>query len=485
VATAVAAATATTPERKPQPKRAHSSRQQPINPPADEADRETMERQARRAGAATALGASRFTAWLADLLVRLRPPQTGRETEEPVNWTWAAIIAIAIPILVAAIVTSVYVARDQARTLSAMKTEMAQSLVLAEEAATPAEARQHYVAALALAEQANTQLRPGDAEVNRMQTAAREQLDELDGVTRLTAVPFYQYSEGTALKGVTLREGSNGGIFTLDMANGLVYEHDTDETYLNPLTSEPQRVVFASQTVGSHVVGNVVDFFWRLQGFSVQREGLAMLDNAGALLTYQPSLDSTFAVPLDLSAEWVNPVAATDFDERLYILDTGAEQIWKYFPDGENFIANADERTIVFSDDPDLGNAVDFDIYSEDGSLVILYNDGRIRYYDTRNGRIEWDENTLLANGLNTPLLNPTSVELVGRGLNATVFIADAGNGRIIQVSRPTGQVLAQYRAIGEDGRELFMGLTDFAVVELPLRIFVTNGTILYSATLE
>jgi hypothetical protein len=178
-------------------------------------------------------------------------------------------------------------------------------------------------------------------------------------------------------------------------------------------------------------------------------------------------------------------VAATDFEERLYVLDTGAAQIWKYYPDGESFTAQADERTVAFNEDADLGKAVDFDIYSEDGSLVVIYTDGRIRYYDTRNGRIEWDENTLLANGLTTPLVNPTSVEIVGRGLNATIYIADAGNGRIVQVSRPTGQVLAQFRATGADGTELFTGITDFAIAELPLRVFVTRGGTLYSATLE
>ncbi|HUM71242.1 MAG TPA: hypothetical protein PLK31_20620 [Chloroflexota bacterium] len=190
-------------------------------------------------------------------------------------------------------------------------------------------------------------------------------------------------------------------------------------------------------------------------------------------------------MPLDLSADWGNPVAITRFAERLYILDTGAAQIWKYFPDGENFIATADDRVIALNEDADLANAADFDIYSEDGSLVIVYNDGRIRYYDTRNGRIEWDENILLANGLVTPLVNPTSVEIVGRGLNATIYIADAGNGRIVQVSRPTGQVLAQYRATGENGAELFTGITDFAIAELPLRVFVTKGNTLYSATLR
>lgn len=482
---ATAAATAAAAERKPQPKRAQPIRQQPVPPAKDgPVEWQSMERQARQAGAQAALGASRFTAWLADLLARLRPPRSA-PAEEPVNWTLAAVIAIVIPLLVAAVVTGVYVTREQSRELAEMKMQMAQALSLADAAASDAEARQHYAAVLALAEQVNRQLRPGEAEVMRMQAVARTQLDRLEGITRLTAVPLYQYSEGTNLQAVALREGSSGGIFTLDGGSGSVYEHETDESYLNLTTATPTRILFSTQTIGSHVAGRMVDFFWRPQGFAVQREGLAVLDAAGALLTYQPSLASAYAISLDLSVDWGNPVAVTTFGERLYILDDGAAQIWRYFPDGEGFVANVDGRTVPLNEDADLANAVDFDIYSEDGSLVIVYNDGRIRYYDTRNGRVEWDENILLANGLVTPLVNPTSVEIVGRGLNATIYIADAGNGRIVQVSRPTGQVLAQYRATGDHGAELFTGMTDFAIAELPLRVFVSKGDTLYSATLR
>ncbi len=118
-------------------------------------------------------------------------------------------------------------------------------------------------------------------------------------------------------------------------------------------------------------------------------------------------------MPLDLASEWQAPIAVATFDERLYVLDIGAQVIWKYFPNGDDFTANADDRAITFSEDPDLEQVIDFDIFSQDGGLVLLYRDGRIRYYDTRSGRLEWDESDLMANGLQTPLVAPTSVEIV------------------------------------------------------------------------
>ncbi|MCZ7672690.1 MAG: hypothetical protein M5U34_39020 [Chloroflexi bacterium] len=78
----------------------------------------------------------------------------------------------------------------------------------------------------------------------------------------------------------------------------------------------------------------------------------------------------------------------------------------------------------------DLNAAIDMDLYSEDGSLLLLYGDGRIRYYDTRAGRLQWDEQELMANGgLTLPLANPTAAKLVGKGLNASIFVADPGTG--------------------------------------------------------
>lgn len=485
---ATASLPAAAPELRPQPVRegTHAPARDDIRT-LPSIDRQQVETTARRAGSQAALGLSTFTAWLAELLARLRPPSTAVATDEneaSISWTWPIVAAVLIPILIAAIVSGVYLERGRVQRLSEIRTEMAQLISQADVSGENAAlARQHYNQALALAVEAETQVRPGDTEVARLRTVARERLDVLDDITRLAAQPYYEFTdEGTALTNVALREGFNGGVFMLDKGNGLVYEFETDESYLNPLTLEPQARVFNGQAVGNQVVGNVIDFFWRPVGNAVSREGLAMLDSNGMLLTYQPNLGSTFAAPLDLASEWQTPIAITTFGERLYILDIGAQAIWKYFPNGEDFTANADDRTIFFSDDPELNQVIDFDIFSQDGSLVLLYRNGRIRYYDTRAGRLEWDESDLLANGLLAPLVAPTAVEIVGRGLNASIFVADPGSGRIIQVSRPTGQVLAQYRATASDGSELFSQITDFAVAETPLRIFVTTENILYLA---
>lgn len=480
----------TTTERKPQPVRPSPKRQEPVTPLQPETEAAggiDLENNARRAGSKVALGISIFTAWLVDLLARLRlAPASEEEERNEINILIPTLIAITIPILIAIIVSSVYLQQGRVQRLSEIKTEMGQKAGLVEQAASDDEARQLYNDIMVLAEEANTEISPGDEQIAQLRDIARNGLDRLDTVTRLDAALFYEYvTEGTNINPVILQEGFAGGVYTLDTANGYVYAHESDESYLNPI-GDPQQLFFNQQAIGTHIVGSITDMLWRPEGNVEDRPGLAMLDVNGALLNFQPGYDNTFAAPLDLASEWVTPTDIAFFDERLYILDPGAGVIWKYFPTETGFVTNADDRVIsAFDDDPQLQTAVDFDIYSGDGGLVILYADGRIRYYDTRSGRIQWDESDLLAKGLGTPLLNPTAVKIIGRGLNASIFVADAGNGRIVQISRPTGQVLAQYRATGPDGEELFNNITSFDVADTPLRILVTKGNAVYGTIQE
>jgi len=448
----------------------------PSRPPVD------VETSARRATAGAARGLSRFTGWLAELLERLRP--LPNPNEEAIKWPIPTALAILIPLIVIAVSMGVYFQWGQVRQLANLKQEMTQTLMVAQDSEAEEQARSYYNQLLSLAEQAES-IRPGDSEVVRMRNETMIALDRLDGVARLSARPYYTFDPEARLGAVVLRPGFNGDLYTLDRTSSTVYEHRTDESYTNP-EGEPRALAIGGQVpAGNYIVGNMIDLIWRQRGQAVTREGVGMLDANGVLLLYQPATEEYQLAPLDLASEWRQPVAVATYGERLYILDRGTAEIWKYYPDGYNFVLRADDRIIRFADGPDgpdLGLAVDLDLYSEDASLVVLYEDGRIRYYDTRSGRVQWDEVGLANNGLNSPLVAPNRVKLVGRGLNASVFVSDPGSGRIVQLSRG-GSVLAEYRASDERGQDLFTRITDFDVAETPLRIFVTADNVLYLAT--
>lgn len=479
VAPAAVATQFPAPIREGDVKRAAAS-SRPAPQPALQTDKIVagVEHGARQATASAAFGLANFTDWFTDMLSRLRPPR--EEGEETTHWAIPTLIAIVIPVLVAIIVTGVYLERGRVQRFADVKMAMAENIGLADGAADNETARAYYDAIIALADEAD-ELRAGDGEVGRMRQLAMAELDRLDGVTRLQAQLLHQFTSEIDLTRVVLQRDQNGGIYTLDSGNN-VYFHPTDSSYQR-LTGEPTLVLFSGKALGSHVAGRVVDMIWRRAGTAVSRDGLAMLDAGGALLTYFPNLGDTNVAPLGLASVWQVPAAITTFSERLYVLDPGAREIWKYYPDGDGFVVRENDQTLRLDPNADLHQAIDLDLYSEDGSLLLLYGDGRLRYYDTRSGRVLWDESNLLENGgLNIPLVQPTAAQLVGRGLNTSIFVADPGTGRIIQIARG-GRVVAQYRATSEMGLELFNNIKGFDVAESPLRIFVTDGSKLYVVT--
>jgi len=73
------------------------------------------------------------------------------------------------------------------------------------------------------------------------------------------------------------------------------------------------------------------------------------------------------------------------FRENLYVLDPGANQIWRYVPPiGERRYSNAPEEYFTGEDRPDLSNAIDLGI-SETGEVFVLFADGTVGRYLSGN----------------------------------------------------------------------------------------------------
>lgn len=442
-------------------------------------DVEVVEATARKATSQAAMRLSKATGGLAAVLARLRPPRASRDEQpdEYRGWALPILLAILIPIVIAIIVSGVFLQRGRVEQYGDIRQAINQNLALAGQSTDdPQAATGYYNEALMLIAEA-TSLRPDDDDLERLRQEALIGLDGLSGVARLPAQLLLEFSPGTIFTGIGLGDELNAGIYLLDSTNNRLYQQKTDDTFTNFTSDEQEVILFGEQVIGSHVIGQLVDLIWRPRGTAVSRDGLATLDERGALITFYPNFADTRAVPLGLASDWEQPKAITTFNERLYILDTGAEQIWRYFAEGDGFTVSEDQRTVEFVEDGQLDQAVDLSIYSEDGSILILYANGWMRRYV--NGRLLWSENELESNGLETPLLAPSALHIVGQGLNSSIFVIDQGTARLVQFSLG-GIFLAQYKALDENGQELFAGASDFAILENPLRIFVVNENRLY-----
>ncbi|MBP6015418.1 MAG: hypothetical protein KA586_01770 [Candidatus Promineofilum sp.] len=461
---------------------------QPVSSPADAAPStddlpsalfdapSTVETGARRVASGSARGLSRFTAWLAEVLGRL----LSHKSDEPaVHWAVPTTVALIVPLIIGAVATSVYIQRDMVNELSQIKEQMLDEMTAAESAGgDSAEGQAHYLRLLSLASEAEV-LRPGDLEVATLRADALTALDRIDGVSRLTAETFYRYAAGTNLTRIALRR-QDGGIAVLDQTSNRVMLHATDDSFRNLTSEDPSTIGFGGQAVGANTMRTIFDILWLPGSAAATRDSVSMVDTTGGFFSFYPNLGDTSGVILGNSSKWNNPTAMASYLDRLYILDTEARQIWKYYA-STNYSQLEGDEAIFFGGEAELDQAADFDLYAEDGSLVIVYKDGRIRYYDTRSGRIQWDETTLAQNGMVTPLIAPVAVKIVGSGLNASIFVLDPGSGRLLQLSRG-GTVLTQYRIFDETGREVLTKAADFGVTDSPTRIFVVAGEQLFVA---
>jgi hypothetical protein len=378
-------------------------------------------------------------------------------------------------------VVGVYIQRGNAQRLSQLETEMRQMTLQAQGTADTLEAQQLYEEVIVLADQA-ADLRPVTSEIALLRESAVSALDDLAGVARLQGRLIQSLGPDATLTSISFEGDAGEVLYLLDATNNTIYRQLGGPAFETETLPEPEVVLFGEQVIGSHVVGTMVDAEWRPKGTHSQRDGLAVLDTRGALLAYYPNFQDVRAVPLGLASEWRDPDDITFFGERLYILDPGAAVIWRYFPEGEGFIVTEGQRFVELPADADLANVVDFTIVSRDGSVILLYADGRLRQY--AGEALLWDENDLAAAGLESPMVAPVAVKIVGSGLNSSLFVADPGSDRILQFSTG-GTFLAQYKAYDELGKDLFGRVNDFVVIENPLRILVAAGDGLYETSKE
>ncbi len=438
---------------------------------------EAMETAARQATSKAAMGASQLTGWTADMLSAIRPAV--KKSGDSTNWALMSALAIIIPVITALIVTGVYFQRGQVVKLGEIRRDAIQYLAEANAAKDDPDIASFYFFQVQSLAEEGLDIRPGDSELNALRLEAQQGLDSIAGIARLNSELIFDYGQEANLTSVALGDELNGGIYVNDIGRNVVLRHLTGENYFDIDSSDPQTILFGQQAIGNHIAGQILDIFWRPQGNAVSRDGLAMLDARGALISFFPDFEDLRAVSLGLSSLWQGPQEASTFNERVYVLDPAASAIWRYLADRDGFQIAEELQSIEFIDQADIGDVVDFAIYSEDGSVVLLYGDGRIRRY--ANGRLLWDEVHLRENGLRIPVENPVAVKIIGSGLNSSIFVVDPGTERIIQLSL-AGTFLAQFKAADENGEELFAAVDDFAVTENPFRIFAITNSKLYMA---
>lgn len=235
-------------------------------------------------------------------------------------------------------------------------------------------------AVLAMVARCN-ELRPGDPQLAAMSFEGREIIDRLLQIERRPMQVVTSFPNA----GLTRIVLQGEDIYALDNTNDLVYriKVEADGMTMVPSSQQPISSMRRNASVAEFTVGDILDIAWAQSGAGLpQPNVLVALDANGVLVSCPPRFLDTMSCGaqrlLNIDT-WVAPVAIAFYQGRLYVLDPGANQLWRYDPGGGAF-TNAPTEYFVGSGRPDIRQAVDFGI-NDAGEVFLVFADGGIRKF--------------------------------------------------------------------------------------------------------
>lgn len=392
--------------------------------------------------------------------------QARRQHNSFISWTLLRNLALAIPLLVAIIVGISYLQKgrlleaeyQELVTTAGSKFEQARSV-------DPASAYSLMAEANGLLTQAE-QIKPNQPEIGELRTQMAEQADKLGNVQRLYYLPqLRQYTDpGTELSDIVVQGVE---VYVLDGGNDRLYHHQLDDLG-EALQPDDETLVLASrgQAVDDIAVAELLGMTWMPAGGSRQTSDLLVLNSTG-LLEYHPNWGMATSALAGGEALRL-PAAVASYFGNFYLLDPQANVLLRYLPTADGY--NAPPESYFPPDQTvDLSGAVDLAI---DGAVYVLFRDGRIEKY------LSGQPTDFNLAGLDKPFNNPTAIFTAPNEEVQYIYIADAGNQRIVQLNKD-GTFVRQFKPRPGEAVS-FANLQDIHVDEIGGRLYILDSNNLY-----
>ncbi len=389
-------------------------------------------------------------------------------TAEAKRSNWPLILAlIVIPLIIAGLVLAMLWMRMRTTETQFQQTLTGAAAVIADANTLPDEAaaRLRLGNAREFLEKARA-MRPADAELARLQAQYNDVLNRINHVTPLYGIiPLWEFNETDRRPARVLAAGDS--LFVLDRGR-----QEVDRFVLSSLrdsvTPAPTpAVIRRGFQVADAAVSDLVDMTWTEAQGGNQRSKLLVLDTAGGLISYDVTW-ATGRLPLSGRDQWGLPQLTMSYGGNLYVVDTKANQIWRYKP-GEKGYEPPPEKYIGAATQEDLSGVQGIAI---DSNIWLLFADGRLlKFYVGSQKPFE-------TQGLPDPLNAPVAV---AAPLNSNqIYVADAGNGRIVEFDKD-GKFLRQFRPPESD---ILAGMRDLYLDEAGGRFYILTADRLYKADL-
>lgn len=409
---------------------------------------------------------------LSALLDRILPEPEKGARQQLIPMNVVALVAVIIPAIVGVIVVGLSISNRDTTLFEELRMEALTAVEDAQEMegnslASPMDKRNAWIDARHWAELARKE-NPASTEMRQVVLDAQRFIDNYDKITRAEVFKLREFDENANLRGPILSPG-NTDIYTLDRNRSLVYRDQLDgEGQRIIQSSDP--VIARARAVNSYIVSNLIDIEWISESGAATPNTLIALDDNALLVSYHGTFGLS-ALALIKPPEWNRPEAIALWQDRLYVLDAGANQIWRYRR-VDGFFQAAPEEYFTGSSRPSLGAAVDFGI-DEDGAVYILFSDGTISKFV--GGEPDFFElDNLPADGITDGRALFVSIDPRSYAL----FVADQDNGSIYQITLG-GSVTTGYRPDDLLSRD-FNRVTGVYLEPQRGNIFVLSGNALY-----
>ncbi|GIK65039.1 MAG: hypothetical protein BroJett018_28330 [Chloroflexota bacterium] len=410
-------------------------------------------------------------------LDRILPePEEGRRDGKVVPMNVVALIAIVVPTIIAIIVVGLVLSERDTTNFEQYRTDAVSAV---EEARTfgqdtnsdPKTGLELWNIALTLTRRAYNE-DPEDSEIREMLIEAQNNIDRYDRVRRIQITKLREFGENADLRGPII-SANTVDIYTLDKARGAVFHDTLDTSGTNIIQERDIAVIQRGMRVREFTVANLVDIEWiGNDGGADQDNALAALDENGLLITYNPTFPPATGIQLVKPPTWNRPVAIALWRQNFYVLDAGANQVWRYEPIDGAYSEQPSEY-FVGSERPNLTGAVDFAI-DDQGSIYILFGDGSLEKY--RGGQPETFD------WFNAPVdgfTNGRALFIDNNPISYSLYVVDRVHQGVYKVSFG-GEVNDGYKPANQ--LNAFDNLTGVAVDSSRgyARMYVLSGNSLY-----
>ncbi len=393
-----------------------------------------------------------------------RPVMQSNPMEGPV----LVVLAVAIPLLV---LLSVFILRSQS---SAAQTARINELV--NRATTTYQAalsianadakRAELLKASQLTEEALS-LSPREATAKEIQAKIAAELDKLSNVTKFFFYPLlYDFKEKDSRPTTVLARGID--VYVLDSGLNRLYKFLLNDAKDGIQPVQNPVVMRQGDERGPIVIGRLTDIFWATSGGGRSGAGLLTLTASKQVVEYLPTKGIN-VLNLGTVTGWQEATVAESFNGNLYLLDAKANRILKFLPTAEDY-KNPPVDYLAPDEKVDFAGAVDMAI---DGFIYVLLADGTLMKFDTGH-LLPFDKK-----GLDVPLRKP--VAMVAQANSQSLWIADAGNRRIVQLNK-NGEYQRQLKP---DDPNVMNDLRGLSVDEVNRRFYFVNGNKLYMGSLQ